>query len=82
MTSGDVKANYGESRLADCVIAAVHSVAGISERNVVDYTAAINAALDKPGKSIAVIDIGPLLKRDGVLERLEALHVAIEGPAE
>jgi hypothetical protein len=78
----NVKANYGESRLADCVIAAVHSVAGISERNVTDYTAAINAALDKPGKSIAVIDIGPLLKRDGVLERLEALHVAIEGPAE
>jgi TraB/PrgY/gumN family len=78
----NVKAHYGESRLADCVIAAVHSVAGISERNVTDYTAAINAALDKPGKSIAVIDIGPLLKRDGVLERLEALHVAIEGPAE
>ena len=55
----DVKANYGESRLANCVIAAVHSVADISERNVADYTAAINAALDKPGKTIAVIDIGP-----------------------
>ena len=78
----NVKANYAESRLADCVIAAVHSVAGINERNVADYTAAINAALDKPGKTIAVIDIGPLLRRGGVLERLEALHVAIEGPAE
>ncbi|MEP6829406.1 MAG: TraB/GumN family protein [Rhizomicrobium sp.] len=77
-----VKANYAESRLADCVIAAVHSVAGLNERNVADYTVAINAALDKPGKSIAVIDIGPLLRRGGVLERLEALHVAIEGPAE
>jgi hypothetical protein len=78
----NVKANYAESRLADCIIAAVHSVAGINERNVADYTAAINAALDKPGKTIAVIDIGPLLRRGGVLERLEALHVAIEGPAE
>jgi len=29
-----------------------------------------------------VIDIGPLLRRGGVLERLQALHVAIEGPAE
>lgn len=78
----NVKANYAESRLADCVIAAVHSVAGLNERNVADYTAAINAALDKPGKTIAVIDIGPLLRRDGVLERLQALKVAIEGPAE
>ncbi len=76
-----VKANYAESRLADCIIAAVHSVAGIDARNVADYTAAIDDALDKPGKSIAVIDIGPLLRRDGVLERLEAMHVAIEGPA-
>jgi hypothetical protein len=78
----NVKANYAESRLADCVIAAVHSVAGINERNVADYTAAINGALDKPGKTIAVIDIGPLLRRDGVLDRLRALQVAIEGPAE
>ena len=77
-----VKANYGDSRVLDCVTAAVHSVADINERNVADYTASINAALDKPGKAIAVIDIGPLLRRNGVLERLQALHVAIEGPAE
>jgi hypothetical protein len=78
----DVKANYGESRLVNCVVAAVHSVADISERDVADYTAAINGALDKPGKTIAVIDVGPLLRRGGVLERLETLNVAIEGPAE
>jgi hypothetical protein len=78
----DLKANYGESRLVNCVVAAVHSVANISERDVADYTAAINAALDKPGKTIAVIDIGPLLRRGGVLERLQALQVVIEGPAQ
>jgi hypothetical protein len=77
-----VKANYGESRVLDCVTAAVHSVADINERNVADYTQSINAALDKPGKTIAVIDMGPLLRRNGVLDRLEAMHVAIEGPAE
>ena len=82
---GDIKSlklHYGESRLANCVIAAVHSVADISERDVADYTAAINDALDKPGKTIAVIEIGPLLKKNGVLERLGLLHVTIEGPAE
>lgn len=77
-----VKANYGQSRLLNCVTAAVHSVADISERDVSDYTLAIDLALDKPGKTIAVIDIGPLLRQDGVLERLEALGVTIEGPAE
>ncbi|MES2255512.1 MAG: TraB/GumN family protein [Pseudomonadota bacterium] len=77
-----LKANYGEARLAHCVIAAVQSVADISERDVADYTAAINDALSKPGKTIAVIEIGPLLRKNGVLQRLEALHVTIEGPAE
>ena len=78
----NVKANYAESRLVDCITSQVHSVADISERDVADYTSAINAALDQPGKTIAVIDISPLLRQGGVLERLEALHVAIEGPAE
>jgi hypothetical protein len=77
-----VKAHYGDSRLLDCVTAAVHSVANINERNVADTVAAISAALDKPGKAIAVIDIGPLLRRGGVLERLKAAQVSIEGPAE
>jgi hypothetical protein len=77
-----LKANYGEARLAHCVIAAVQSVADISERDVADYTAAINDALGKPGKTIAVIEIGPLLRKNGVLQRLDALHVTIEGPAE
>lgn len=78
----NVKANYAELRLVDCITSQVHSVADISERDVADYTSAINAALDQPGKTIAVIDISPLLRQGGVLERLEALHVAIEGPAE
>lgn len=82
---GDItalKANYGEARLAHCVIAAVKSVADISERDVADYTAAINDALGKPGKTIAVMEIGPLLRKNGVLQRLETLHATIEGPAE
>lgn len=77
-----VKAHYGDSRLLDCITAAVHAVADINERNVADYTAAILAALGKPGKGIAVIDIGPLLRRGGVLERLKTAQVAIEGPGE
>jgi uncharacterized protein YbaP (TraB family) len=82
---GDVKAmkaNYAESRLGDCIIAAVQAVGDINGRNTADYVAAIDAALNQPGKSIVVIGMGPLLRRGGVLERLEALHVTIERPAE
>ena len=77
-----VKANYAESRLGDCIIAAVQAVGDINARNTTDYVAAIDAALNQPGKSIVVIGMGPLLRRGGVLERLEALHVTIERPAE
>jgi hypothetical protein len=81
---GDIKtveANYAESRLYDCVIAAVQHVADLNERNVADTVAAIDAALNKPGKTIVVVQIGPLLRRNGVLQRLQAMHLPIEGPA-
>ena len=77
-----MRVNYGEPRLAHCLIAAVQSAADISERDVTDYTAAISDALGKPGKTIAVIEIGPLLRKGGVLEKLETLHVTIEGPVQ
>jgi hypothetical protein len=77
-----VKANYADSRLGDCVMAAVSAFADIETRNIANYTTAIDAALNRPGKTIAVIGMRPLLKRGGVLERLGAMHVAIEAPAE
>jgi uncharacterized protein YbaP (TraB family) len=77
-----VKENYAESQLYDCVIAAVEPLAKISERNVNDTVAALDAALNQPGKTIAVVSIGPLLRRGGVLARLQAAHIAIEGPAD
>jgi hypothetical protein len=77
-----VKANYTQSRLMDCITGAVHAFGDIDARNTADTAAAIDAALNQPGKTIAVIGMGPLLRRGGVLERLQALHVAIESPAE
>ncbi len=80
---GDIRtlrANYAESQLFDCMIAQVQSAADINEKIAADYTAAINAALDKPGKTIAVVAAGPLLRPHGVLDRLQALHIAMESP--
>jgi hypothetical protein len=77
-----VKANYVQSRLGDCITGAVHAIGDIDARNTAEYVTAIDAALNQPGKTIVVIGMGPLLRRGGVLERLQALHVAIESPAE
>jgi len=77
-----VKANYSEWRLGNCIMAAVRKFSDIDNRNIAEYVSAIDAALDKPGKTIAIIYMGPLLRKNGVLERLQARGIAIEGPAE
>jgi len=77
-----VKAHYSEWRLANCIMAAVQKFNDIDGRNVAEYVSAIDKALDKPGKTIALIYMGPLLRKNGVLERLQAQGIAIEGPAE
>ena len=77
-----VKANYAESRLGGCIIAAVQKISDINTRNITEYAGAITAALNKPGKTIVVVNVGPLLRKGGVLEKLEAQHIAVEGPAD
>ena len=82
---GDVKAmkaHYAESRLMNCAIGTVTRAAAIEARNVSETVSAIDAALKKPGKTIAVVNLGPLLRKGGVLEKLAAMGVAIQSPAE
>jgi hypothetical protein len=77
-----VKAHYSEWRLGNCIMGAVQKFSDIDGRNIAEYVSVIDAALDKPGKTIAIIYMGPLLRKNGVLERLQAQGIAIEGPAE
>ncbi|HJT43283.1 MAG TPA: TraB/GumN family protein [Rhizomicrobium sp.] len=77
-----VKAHYSEWRLGNCVIGAVQKFGDIDGRNIAEYVSAIDKALDIPGKTIVVIHMGPLLRKNGVLERLQARGIAVEGPAE
>jgi hypothetical protein len=82
---GDIKtlkAHYSEWRLGNCLMGAVQKFSDIDGRNIAEYVSAIDAALDKPGKTIALIYMGPLLRKNGVLARLKARGIAIEGPAE
>jgi len=77
-----VKAHYSEWRLGNCIMGAVQKFSDIDGRNIAEYVSAIDAALDQPGKTIVMIYMGPLLRKNGVLERLQARGIAIEGPAE
>ncbi|MDB5441051.1 MAG: TraB/GumN family protein [Caulobacteraceae bacterium] len=41
---------------------------------------AVNQALERPGKSVAVLELKPLLMSNGVLDRLTARGARVEGP--
>jgi hypothetical protein len=77
-----VKDHYSESRLFACVIAQVERAGDINARATAETVAAIDAALNQPGKTVALVAMGPLLRRDGVLARLKARGVMIEAPVE
>lgn len=77
-----MKAHYAESRLMNCAIGSVTRAAEIEARNVSETVAAIDGALKKPGKTVAVVNLGPLLRKGGILEKLQIMGVAIQSPAD
>jgi uncharacterized protein YbaP (TraB family) len=77
-----VKEHFAEPRMVDCLAAAVHAFGAIQQNRVPAFVAAIATALEKPGKTFAVVDLGPLLRKGGVLEQLEGRGFTIEGPPE
>ena len=79
---GAVKAHYAETRLLECITAASQQAAAINALSVSLIVGGLDEALKTPGKSVAVIGIGPLLRQDGVLEQLAARGVTIDHPAE
>ncbi|HEY4940757.1 MAG TPA: TraB/GumN family protein [Rhizomicrobium sp.] len=81
-TTGDmdgVKANYSETRLDAC-LAQSSAYAALRERGIRDEVAAIVDALKKPGKTFVVMPMGFFLRKNGVLDRLEAGGLTVSGP--
>lgn len=76
-----IKAHYSSTQLVACA-KKTGSFAKLDQRGVADTLAAIDDALSKPGKTIMLVDIGSLLRNTGVIEKLRAQGVVIEGPAE
>jgi hypothetical protein len=74
-----IKAHYSEIRLDACLQQSrAYSV--LRDREVGDIAEAIASALEKSGKSLAVIPMGIWLRKGGVLERLEASGLTVSGP--
>ena len=76
-----VRANESASLLDGCLLQ-LPNVRGVVEQGTREAVQTIDAALAKPGRSVAVIDLAFLLRRDGVLDRLKAQGDQISVPGE
>ncbi|MDC7682636.1 TraB/GumN family protein [Asticcacaulis sp. BYS171W] len=73
---------YREPDFLTCVLSG-ETTADMYQTYAIDsMTAAIGAALDTPGKSVAIVPFDDLLRKDGVLDRLKAEGVEITAPSQ
>jgi hypothetical protein len=76
-----IKANLSDRPdLMDCIGSIAGTLATLRARNSAATVQAIESALTQKGKTILLLDMRELLRKDGVLERLEKRGLAIEGP--
>lgn len=76
-----VKAHYSENNLYSC-FDQTKSFAAVRETLISDVFATVRNALAKPGKTLVVLGIGTLLRKGGLLDRLEANGIAVSSPAD
>jgi hypothetical protein len=76
-----VKDNVTASLLDGCLLQ-LPSVQSLVDQGTREAVQTINSALNRPGRSVALIDLTFLLRRNGVLDRLKAEGAQITVPAE
>lgn len=76
---GTIAANYATPALIDCFQPS-QSWRSIQDQSTDDTVAAIDAALARPGTSVAIFPIDDLLREGGALERLRAEGATISTP--
>ncbi len=76
-----VRANTSASLLDGCLLQ-LPTVQSVVEQGTRDAVQTIDGALARPGRSVAVIDLTFLLRRNGVLDRLKAQGAEITVPAD
>ncbi|WP_293906669.1 TraB/GumN family protein [Phenylobacterium sp.] len=78
---GDVAAALKAPRGFEKCFLAISGGAAAWNQTVGDQAAEIAEALKTPGKAVAMVRLRPLIARGGVIERLEAIGLEVEGPA-
>lgn len=76
-----IKAHYSEPKALDCLGQSA-SFTKLWQRSVDDTVGAVDTALKQRGRTVIVINIGELLRKNGVLERLKTQGLQIEGPGD
>jgi len=74
-----MEANYSETKLDAC-LQQNNAYSALRARAIGDTADAITAALNRTGRTFAVIPMGIFLRKGGVLERLRAAGLTISGP--
>jgi hypothetical protein len=80
--SGDTVGALANERTYERCVASVPGAAAFDARTKADQVAAIEAALNTPGHSVAVVQLRPLLARGGVLDQLRARGYQIKTPGQ
>lgn len=79
---GDVPAALENERTYERCIAHVPGASAFDAKTKADEVALIEQALKKPGHSIAVVRLRPLLSQGGVLDRLRSSGLTVKTPGE
>ncbi len=75
----DVRAHYSIDHLERC-LQNLPNYSSLLERGTADAAREMNKALDRPGKTVAIVDLAFLLRPNGVLDRLKAQGATISVP--
>ena len=78
--TGGMMANWSASQYYQCLVQLSAHATAIDARSIEDTVKAVDGAMTNGGSTIAVVDIGLLLRSGGVLDRLKAEGVSITGP--
>ncbi|MGZ3298130.1 MAG: TraB/GumN family protein [Asticcacaulis sp.] len=79
---GDIRtvhANYQGSSLMKC-LAGSDQAAALLDHSIDDAAAAMSEALKTPGRSVAILPLSILLRKNGVLDRLDVQGARISSP--
>jgi hypothetical protein len=79
---GDVaglKAHYSEAKAYSC-LDQTKTFANDRADTIATTVKTIDGALTKPGRTVFVMELGIFLRKDGVLDRLAAQGIKVEGP--